>query len=556
MIGAQRIPELVQVNTRERENLVFFSLPFHPIFIEQKLIRSKISELRVSCFSKKRPPVKPSLKKLVRKAKAIHERHRERHRPSGFGFALADSIDYLDAARWEDVTRASSVYLSPQYLRVLEAAGPDNLRQRYALIFQGREAVAAVAAQVVTISAAKLPKSKAAQMATKPLERLEERMLVCGNLLSWGMHGVRFAPHVERAEVWPAVAEALYRLRRADRLFGDTDLVLLKDVPPEHATGIDALKRFSYRELETEPNMVLAIAPTWKNYDDYLASLTSSYRKTARKITKDVEAAGGRVERLSTNEIINTGAVIHDLYSKVHERQKLRLITLSPEFIPSLAATFGDDFRCNVIRKDDQTLGFVTTLKDGDTAVGYYIGFDSAANAEMPLYFRLLQAVIEDAIALGCTRLSLGRTALEPKARLGAKPEPMSVWIRHRIQAMNLVVRGLLSRSAEIIRCKAICQIAGLSQKTPRFSKSRYNSRPEYFCSGTYKPFRMKKRRSETRSNKCGHPQSKPVYSILQLVWERFKMRTLFFYRTAERSFHWVFSKNICYCYLGLRLLG
>jgi para-nitrobenzyl esterase len=25
-----------------------------------------------------------------------------------------------------------------------------------------------------------------------------------------------------------------------------------------------------------------------------------------------------------------------------------------------------------------------------------------------------------------------------------------------------------------------------LSQKTPRFSKSRYNSRPEYFCSGTY----------------------------------------------------------------------
>ena len=62
----------------------------------------------------------------------------------------------------------------------------------------------------------------------------------------------------------------------------------------------------------------------------------------------------------------------------------------------------------------------------------------------MPIYFRLLQTVIEDAIELGCERLSLGRTALEPKARLGAKAEPMSVWIRHRIPAMNLVVRGLL----------------------------------------------------------------------------------------------------------------
>lgn len=384
------------------------------------------------------------IKKLVHKAKAIHERHRERHRPSGFGFALADSIDYLDAARWQAVTREASVYLSPPYLRVLETAGPDNLRQRYALIFQGREPVAAVAAQVVTISAAKLPKSKAAQLAAKPLERLEERMLVCGNLLSWGMHGVSFAEGANRAEVWPAVAEALYRLRRADRLFGDMDLVMLKDIPNESADGIESLKRFSYRELETEPNMVLPIAPSWNSYDDYLASLTSSYRKTARKITKEVEAAGARVERLTTEETIQQAATIHELYGKVHERQKLRLITLSPDFIPSLAAAFGDDFRCNVIRKDQQTLGFVTTLKDGKTAVGYYIGFDSAANAEMPIYFRLLQTVIEDAIELGCERLSLGRTALEPKARLGAKPEPMSVWIRHRIQAMNFVVKGLL----------------------------------------------------------------------------------------------------------------
>ncbi|MBS1809268.1 MAG: GNAT family N-acetyltransferase [Acidobacteria bacterium] len=389
------------------------------------------------------PSLKP-IKKLVHKAKSIHERHRERHRPSGFGCALADSIEYLDAARWDAVTRDASVYLSRDYLRVLETAGPENLRQRYALIFQGRDPVAAVAAQVVAINAAKLPKSKTAQMATKPLERLEERMLVCGNLLSWGMHGVSFAEGANRAEIWPAVAEALYRIRRADRLFGDTDLVMLKDVPPQSAEGIESLKRFSYRELETEPNMVLQISPTWKSYDDYLASLTSSYRKTARKIAKDVESTGARVERLTTAETIKQAATIHDLYCKVHERQKLRLITLSPDFIPSLAATFGENFRCNVVRKDDQTLGFVTTLKDGKTAVGYYIGFDSAANAEMPLYFRLLQTVIEDAIDLGCERLSLGRTALEPKARLGAKPEPMSVWIRHRVQALNLVVRGLL----------------------------------------------------------------------------------------------------------------
>jgi hypothetical protein len=86
----------------------------------------------------------------------------------------------------------------------------------------------------------------------------------------------------------------------------------------------------------------------------------------------------------------------------------------------------------------------VTTLCDGETAVGYYIGFDGRANEEAPVYFRLLQAVIADAIKLGCKRVSLGRTALEPKARLGAKPVPMRCWVRHRVPALNVLLRGLL----------------------------------------------------------------------------------------------------------------
>ena len=119
-------------------------------------------------------------------------------------------------------------------------------------------------------------------------------------------------------------------------------------------------------------------------------------------------------------------------------------MTLAPEFVPALATAFPTDFRVTVARRDSEVSGFATTLRDGDTAVGYYIGFDSAANAETPLYLRLLHAVVQDAIEMGCRRVSLGRTALEPKARLGARPAPMRVWVRHRVQALNMIVRGLL----------------------------------------------------------------------------------------------------------------
>lgn len=386
------------------------------------------------------PNIKP-LRKLVTKAREVREHHRERHSPSGFAFALADSIDYLDQEHWDKVTSHDSLFLSRRYLRVLEEAGPENLRQCYALIFQEKEPVAAVAAQSVTVSAARLRKKASSN---GRLDGLEEKMLVCGNLLSWGMHGISFAPNVDHAPLWPAVAEAIYRLRRVDKLFGDTAFVMVKDIPDAYASAATALSRFSYRELETEPNMVLEISPQWKSYDDYLASLTSKYRKQSKQIEKEVTAAGCTVEEIKSDEIARDAEQLHALYLQTHKNARLRLVTLPVTFLPTLAASLGDDMRFTVLKRNGELLGFVTTVKDGETAVGYYIGFDRKANADIPIYFRLLQSVIGHAIALGCKRLSLGRTALEPKARLGARPDPMRIWIRHRIPMLNLIVRGLL----------------------------------------------------------------------------------------------------------------
>jgi Acetyltransferase (GNAT) domain len=410
------------------------------------------------------------LSTLVSKAKNLRERHKERHRPSGYGFALADSVAYLDTPRWDQATQHDSLYFSRRYLQVLETAGPENLRQRYALIFRGRDVVAAVTAQLVTVSLSRVRKKHKGKKrdasepddyvlrrqiesiqagvedikrkSAAPLERLEEKVLVCGNLLSWGMHGVSFVPGEDPVSLWPAVAEAIYRLRRGDKLSGDTDFVMIKDITDPHSKAAEVLARFSYRPLETEPNMVLQISPKWRSYDDYLAGLTSKYRKVSRQIDKEVAQAGCVVERLT--DVESTAEKLHELYLQTHHNARLRLVTLRPSFLPTLASQLGDDMRTTVVKRDGELLGFVTTVKDRETAVGYYIGFDRQANAQFPIYFRLLQSVVDDAIGFGCQKLSLGRTALEPKARLGARPDPMRVWVRHRIPMLNVLVRALL----------------------------------------------------------------------------------------------------------------
>src|ERR1044072_10038860 len=97
------------------------------------------------------PNIKP-LPNLVTKARTIRDDHRARHAPIGFAFALADSIDYLDPNHWAKVTSHNSMFFSPRYLRMLEDAGPENLRPCYALIFNEKEPVAAIALERVAVS--------------------------------------------------------------------------------------------------------------------------------------------------------------------------------------------------------------------------------------------------------------------------------------------------------------------------------------------------------------------------------------------------------------------
>src|SRR5262245_38403054 len=96
------------------------------------------------------------LRRLKSSLRDLQQRHRDRHRPTGFGFALADRVDYLDAARWDAITAGGSVFLKRDVLRVIEQHGPDNIQPRYALIFRGDTPVAVVAAQIISLRATQL----------------------------------------------------------------------------------------------------------------------------------------------------------------------------------------------------------------------------------------------------------------------------------------------------------------------------------------------------------------------------------------------------------------
>jgi hypothetical protein len=275
--------------------------------------------------------------------------------------------------------------------------------------------------------------------------RVRATLLLCGNLAAWGPTGASFARGLAPSEGWPAVAEALYRVRRAERLAGQTDLVFVKDLPDADTggpSGIEALERFSYRPFDTDPDMVLDLPAACASIEAYLASLRSKYRSAARSVLEKAESAGFRTAPIE--ELGTVAERLHELYLDTLSGAKVRLFTLHPDYFPALANALGPAFRCTALFRGKEIVGFVTVIRDGRTAVAYYMGFDRRANEAAPIYFRLLYAAIEAGLALGCRRISFGRTALEPKSRLGAKPVRLRCWIRHRVPVLNVALRRWL----------------------------------------------------------------------------------------------------------------
>jgi predicted N-acyltransferase len=380
--------------------------------------------------------------KLSAVKSALSERREVRKRlrgPAELRYAIADSIGMLDAPAWKGLTGQSGFFLSYGYLRALEAVLPSNLAPRYALVYDGDRPVAAIYMQLADIKLAQASKASLGPLG----ESLGQRILTCGNLLTFGQHGLAFAQGVDPELAWHGVAEVLYRVRQAEKLAGSANFVMIKDLHGPQVEEASFLKNLSYRFVETEPNMVLALAADWKSYDDYLASLASKYRANIRNgVFKPIEQAQCTVEHFT--DMAGMQAEVHALYKEVQVNAGFRPFELQPEYFPALQEAAGERFRCSVVKREGKMLGFLVTIADGETAIAFHIGFDRAAAADLPIYLRLLHAGIADAIGLGCKRISFGRTALEPKAALGARPETFGVLIRHRQPLMNKVIKHLL----------------------------------------------------------------------------------------------------------------
>ena len=141
-----------------------------------------------------------------------------RKSPSNFGFTLVDSISMVNTNHWNSVVEYGSEFLKIPFLSVLENEGPENMHFRYAIIYDNDKPVAIAYFQVIDFSSdsfgsIKEPDEKDASCIISDYlkkhltnhlkwgaDKINMRLLICGNACVSGEHGFTSIPETNKKE--------------------------------------------------------------------------------------------------------------------------------------------------------------------------------------------------------------------------------------------------------------------------------------------------------------------------------------------------------------------
>lgn len=359
-----------------------------------------------------------------------------------------DSANIINEKHWEAINNNQNIYLSLNYLKALESALKNDIPFRYIQFYnENDEPVAIAIAQMVKFvdkgskyneQLCKLSN----HLKTKILNSLDIKVLVCGNVFACGENGFMYNDKITHKEAYDNLNIALYRLRKSEKINGQTSMVLLKEFWPSNFQYSDHIKQNKYREFMIDVNMILKIHPSWRTIDDYLNSMTAKFRTKAKSVFKKSDQIS--TKELNLKDVLKYKERIEELYLLVLEKSDFSVGALNGEAFYNLKKNLGNEFIIKGYFYKNELVGFSSAFIFNENIDANYIGIDYNYNYEYAVYQKMLYDFVELAINENVKELRLGRTAEEIKSCLGAEPTNMKLYIKLRNTVSNKLVKPII----------------------------------------------------------------------------------------------------------------
>ena len=360
------------------------------------------------------------------------------------------SIEEISPKIWEALGCADNVYFNPIFLAALEKNHKEITFSYIILVDVNEQPVAFASLKIINFylkgikNDLEFLKNIGRKLQVIP-DKKPLKLLICGNTFVSGEHGVFIKEKQNKKAIIQELAESINHFVNSNKkLKKEIDAFLLKDFAKESLFITDELKDYKYHAFSVEPNMKLQLQENWHNFDDYLAAMKTKFRVKARKAF--TQSAALHIRDVTLKNIEEQLPQMTTLYEKVAANAGFNLGNFNLETYRYLKEKLGPNYVLKTYWLEDKIVGFVSGVINNNSLDAHFVGIDYQLNRTHAIYQRMLYEYIEIAINRKLKIINFGRTASEIKSSIGAIPQDLTMYLRHKKTIKNKILKLFLQR--------------------------------------------------------------------------------------------------------------
>lgn len=334
----------------------------------------------------------------------------------------------------------NNIFLTKEYLEILEKSAPLNMTCHYIGIFDNSELVGIAVSQFLDLnqldSFGDRDKCIKSSIRNIVFKNFCSHVLLLGNNMLTGQNAWAFSTKIDVKILQNEVLNAMEALKEQFKASGKkVHISSIKDFETEEIETFHPAIKKDYFQFSTQPNMVFTILENWKTEQDYIAALSKKYRDQYKRARKKAEGIEKR--KLGLHEIIAFEEEIYNLYYHVAKNAPFNTFFLAKNHFRVFKEILKDKFLFYGYFIDNKLIGFNTLIKNGTAMDTYFLGYDDSIQKEKMLYLNMLYDMIAYSINKGFKEIVFARTALEIKSSVGAKPIEVYGFIKHESKLID-----------------------------------------------------------------------------------------------------------------------
>ena len=363
---------------------------------------------------------------------------------TNYSFQIYFSSENLPS-NW-DVLALNNIFLSKDYLKILEKSAPENMICHFIGFFSDKELVGIALSQFLDLnkleSFGERDKCIKTSIRNSIFKNFCSHVLILGNNMLTGQNAYVFSDRIDKNTALLCLKTASKKLETIFKNKGQkVHITTFKDFPQEETTVFQKAGFQDYFQFSTQPNMIFDIPTHWKTEQDYINALSKKYRDQYKRARKK---ANGVVKiKMHLEDIIKHEDTIYDLYFHVAKNAHFNTFFLAKNHFRTLKEILKDKFLFYGYFLDKKLVGFNTIIKNGEVMDTYFLGYDESIQREKMLYLNMLYDIIAYSINKGFKEIVFARTALEIKSAVGAKPQEMFGYMKHSNIILDTVIEKL-----------------------------------------------------------------------------------------------------------------